>query len=146
MAYGDSVEPEGLDYIGRSTYLAWTLDVAKRGGVAVRLPASGYRADNVKIATTDIAGVLGEKYPASVIRSARMGAPLVWANGQTYGYYAAPYRVRVLDKAHRASDAVTIALGKGAEAAESLSKGLVVVAALGVVGLLGFLYLSTRKR
>jgi hypothetical protein len=146
MAYGDALEPAGLDYIGRDTFLAWTRDVLARGGEPVRLPSSGYRADNVRILTPEISGVLGEKYAAAKIRALNLGAPLVWANGQTFGYYAAPYRVRLLDKAHAASDAITIAAGKGAEVAEKFSKGLVVLAVVGVAGAALVAYLASRRR
>lgn len=142
----DATEIVGLDYIGRQTYLDWTQAVARAGGLAIRLPAqSGYE------------GVLGEKYPESVIQTHGMDTPLVWQRPPagvrpagappianiSYGLYLAPLKVRVLDKAHMVSDGLTIAAGKGAEIVEDWSKGLVFAIVLGVGGLL---YLATRKK
>ncbi len=110
----DATEPFGLDYIGRATYLAWTRDVASRGGLAVRLPAQAGQYQ----------GVLGERYPAAVIAAQHFDTPIVWTTGKQFGYYGAPLKVRLLDKLHRADDAITIALGKAADDAEKASKSI----------------------
>lgn len=136
MAYGDSVEPFGLDYTGRATYLAWTKDVAARGGLAVRLPDQ---------AGGSLVGVLGERYPASVIAAQGMGTPLVWTTGNQFGYYLAPRSVRVLDLLHRVHDDVVIQTGKAAETAENVAKGLLGASTIGVIAILAFMYLSTRR-
>ncbi len=145
----DAIEPFGLDYIGRATYLAWTNDVAARGGLAVRLPDHGYSASGAVVDLTPLAGVLGEKYPAAVIAAQGMGAPLVWANGQTYGYYVAPLKVRVLDSAHQAEDAIAIALGKAAGKAQDLTgdflTGLIVTAAIAGGALILFSRLTSSR-
>lgn len=145
----DAIEPFGLDYIGRATYLAWVNDVAARGGLAVRLPDHGYSDSGAVIDLTPIAGVLGEKYPATVIAAQQLGNPLVWANGETFGYYVAPLKVRVLDAAHQAEDAIAIALGKAAGKAQDLTgdflTGLIVTAAIAGGALILLSHLTSQR-
>lgn len=137
--YGDSApDIVGIDYVGRDAYIAWANDVASRGGLAVRLGDHGYDVNNAIVPAGTLEGTLGERYPAAVIASAGMGAPLWWANGQTFGYYQAPHEIRVFDLLHAVQNDVTIAAGKAAEAGEKVADtlaGFGVVAALGLVAI-----------
>lgn len=142
-----------FDNLGRPTYLAWDKEVRTRGGAVTSMPKqSGYE------------GVLGEKYPESVIIARNMDTPLVWQRppagvrpagaapiaGITYGLYLAPLKVRVLDRLHKVVQQTEITAGKAAEGAEKVATTIAnaskTVVLLALIGAGAFAYIASRRR
>lgn len=125
--------PFGIGYAGYPTWLAWTKDVAARGGMASVMPMQAGKYE----------GLPAARYPSSVIAAKRMGEPLVWTNGKLFGFYLAPKNILLLDTIHQAAVKLAIAEGKVAEIGEGIAKAVLTAAVLGVGALV---FLATRRK
>lgn len=125
---------------GRTTLIAWTEEVKRRGGLATVFPAQ---------AGGDLAGKPAERYPNAVISQLKLGTPVVWTAGQMFGYYkpgtttgaVTGAKVNIADAANRVQQSTAIATGQAAETAEKIASALSFGSVLLVAGVLGATYL-----
>jgi hypothetical protein len=126
--------PFGIGYAGYDTWLAWSKEVAARGGLATSMPEQAGK----------YAGVPAARYPGTLIAAKKMGEPFVWTTGKQFGYFFAPRKVLILDTIHQMAVKTAIAEGKVAETAENIAKGF-LFSSVGIAAVVAFLLFRRRK-